>query len=119
MDGHPDPRGAAEGMVGMQGAGREELVDWVAENVARRRGDGIAWGQRAMADRPDRTEVLRSVDAPVVVVLGEADSIVRREAGLAMAEAAGVEPVMLAGVGHLAALEAPAEVARAIEPLLD
>lgn len=117
-DGHPDPVAAADGMVGLQGPGREELVEWVAANVARQRGDGIAWGQRAMAARPDRTEVLREADAPVVVVLGERDSVVRREEGAAMAEAAGVEPVVLDGVGHLAALEAPAATADALAPLL-
>lgn len=117
-EGHPDPAGAAEGMVGLEGPGREELVEWVAANVARQRGDGIAWGQRAMAARPDRTEVLREADAPVVVVLGGLDSVVRRDEGLAMAEAAGVEPVVLDGAGHLAALEAPAATAEALTPLL-
>lgn len=102
----------------MRGPGRDELVEWVAENVGRQRGDGIAWGQRAMAARPDRTEVLREADAPVVVVLGELDSVVRRTEGAAMAEAAGVEPVVLEGVGHLAAVEAPAQTADALAPLL-
>ncbi|WP_234983277.1 alpha/beta fold hydrolase [Demequina sp. NBRC 110053] len=117
-DGMPDPRASAEGLIGTQRAAREELVEWAAANVARQGGDGIAWGQRAMAARPDRTEVLRGVDAPVVVVLGELDSVVRREDGAAMAAAAGVEPVVVPGVGHLAAVEAPVEVARALLPLL-
>ncbi|WP_062132188.1 alpha/beta fold hydrolase [Demequina aestuarii] len=117
-DGHPDPHGAAEGMVGTDGAGRDELVEWVADNIAKQRGDGIAWGQRAMAARPDRTEVLRAVDAPVVTVIGGADGIVDRADAEAMAAAAGVEPVVLDGVGHLAALEAPAATADALEPLL-
>ncbi|MDN4481128.1 alpha/beta fold hydrolase [Demequina muriae] len=117
-NGHPDPHAAAESMVGMEGAGRDELVEWVAANVALQRGDGIAWGQRAMAARPDRTEVLRAVDAPVVAVIGGADGIVDRADADAMAAAAGVEPVVLDGVGHLAALEAPAATADALEPLL-
>lgn len=117
-DGHPDPQGAANGMVGTQGPEREELVEWVAANIARQRGDGIAWGQRAMAARPDRTEVLREVDAPVVVVIGGSDGIVDRGEADAMAEAAGVAPVVLDGVGHLAALEAPAVTADALAPLL-
>ncbi len=117
-DGHPDPTGAADGVIGLEGPEREELVERVAENIARQRGDGIAWGQRAMAARPDRTEVLREVDAPVVVVLGERDSVVRQAAGEEMARVAGVEPVVLDGVGHLAALEAPAATADALAPLL-
>ena len=116
---HPDPQAAAEGVVGVQGPARGELVEWIALNIGRHRGDGIAWGQRAMAARPDRTEVLRLVDAPVVVVAGELDTTARVEDAHAMAEAAGVSPVVLAGVGHLLALEAPAQVADALAPLLD
>jgi len=115
--GHPDPRDAAEGLVTGVDA-REALVSAVAENIARHGGDGIAWGQRAMASRPDRTEVLRGVDAPVLVVIGDADKVVPRADADAMAAAAGVEPVVLAGVGHLCALEAPDEVAEALVPLL-
>jgi len=114
---HPDPRGAAEGMIGTQGDRREELVSWVADNIAKHSGEGIAWGQLAMAERPDRTEVLRGLDAPAVVIVGDKDTIVRQEEALAMARALGVEPVVLEGVGHLAALEAPADVARALAPL--
>ncbi|MFW2513205.1 alpha/beta fold hydrolase [Demequina sp. SO4-13] len=117
--GHPDPSAAAEGMVGTEGRGRDELVEWVADNVGRQRGDGIAWGQRAMAARPDRTEVLRAVGAPVVVVLGEKDGIVSRADGDHMAEAAGVEPIVVEDAGHLVALEAPAATADALATLLE
>ncbi|WP_062079227.1 alpha/beta fold hydrolase [Demequina globuliformis] len=114
----PDPRALAEPLVGIQGPQREELVEWVSANIARHSGDGIAWGQRAMADRPDRTEVLRNVDGPAVVVAGEHDGMVPREDIEAMAAALGVTPVVIGGVGHLAALEAPAAVADALAPLL-
>lgn len=116
--GAPDPRASAESLVGTEGAAREELVEWVAANIARHRGDGIAWGQRAMAARPDRTEVLRAVDAPAVVIGGEKDGIIPREALDQMAAALGVEPVIVDGAGHLVALEAPVETATALLPLL-
>lgn len=116
---HPDPRAAADSVVGLEGPARDELVEWVALNIGRHGGDGIAWGQRAMAGRPDRTEVLRLVDAPVVVVAGERDTVARIEDAKAMADAAGVTPLVLSGVGHLVALEAPAQVADALEPLLE
>ena len=73
--GHPDPRAAAEGLVGTQGERREPLVAAIADNVARHSGEGIAWGQRAMAARPDRTEVLRGLDVPAVVAVGSLDCL--------------------------------------------
>ena len=116
--GAPDPRATAEGLVGTEGPAREELVEWVAANVARHDGDGIAWGQRAMAARPDRTEVLSAVDAPAVVIAGGKDTVVPRESLEAMANALGVETIVIAGAGHLVALEAPVETASALLPLL-
>ncbi|WP_061961799.1 alpha/beta fold hydrolase [Demequina flava] len=116
--GATDPRAMAEPLVGLEGPQREELVDWVSANIARHGGDGIAWGQRAMADRPDRTEVLRNVDGPAVVIAGENDGIVARADIDTMAEALGVTPIVIEGVGHLAGLEAPEAVAEALAPLL-
>lgn len=116
---HPDPRAAAESGIGAQGQGRDSLVEWVQLNVSRHDGAGIAWGQRAMAARPDRTEVLRTIDAPITVIVGERDTVVPMEDGASMASAAGTQPVILPGVGHLAALEAPAQVADALAPMLE
>lgn len=115
---HPDPEGAARDVVALQGPERDELVEWVALNMRRQHGEGIAWGQRAMAARPDRTEVLRLVDAPVVVVAGGLDTTATVADAEVMADAAGVSPVVLDGVGHLVAVEAPRQVADAIAPLL-
>lgn len=114
---HPNPRVVAEDLIGTKGELREALVSAVEANVGKHSGDGIAWGQRAMAARPDRTEVLRGVDAPAVVIIGENDAIVPRAEAEAMAAALEVEPVVLAGVGHLAAFEDPDAVARALAPL--
>jgi pimeloyl-ACP methyl ester carboxylesterase len=115
--GLPDPRAAAEGLIGTQGERREALVAEIAANIARHDGDGIAWGQRAMAARPDRTEVLRGIDAPAIVIVGGLDSFVSVDEATAMADALGVEPVVLPGVGHLCAFEAPGTVAAVLAPL--
>ena len=114
---HPSPRAVAEGLIGTQGEGREALVAEIAANISRDTGDAIAWGQRAMAARPDRTEVLRGVDAPAVVIIGENDGVIPRGDAELMADILDVEPVVLAGIGHLAAFEAPEAVARALAPL--
>ena len=112
--GTPDAVDMAEGLIGTQGEGRAELVSWVAANISRHKGDGIAWGQRAMAARPDRLAILAGLDVPAVVVRGDSDQIASDADAQAMAEALGVEVVTIAGVGHLAGLEAPAEVARLV-----
>jgi pimeloyl-ACP methyl ester carboxylesterase len=76
---------------------------------------GVAWAQRAMAARPDSTEVLRAFDGPALVLVGERDAICPPELARGMTEllAAG-ELVELPGCGHLTPLEAPAESADAI-----
>lgn len=114
---HPNPRSLAEGLIGTQGDGRELLVSAIADNVAKHSGAAIAWGQRAMAARPDRTEVLRSVDAPAVAIIGENDAVITQEDAEEMAQALGVDLIVLPGIGHLAAFEAPQAVARALAPL--
>lgn len=116
---HPNPRLVAEDLIGTRGEGREALVSAVEANVGGHAGAGIAWGQRAMAARPDRTEVLRNVDSPAVVIYGENDALVAREDAQLMADALGVELTVLPGIGHLAAFEDPQAVASALDPLFE
>lgn len=75
----------------------------------------VAWGQRAMAARPDTTAVLAATTVPVLVVVGEKDVItpptVAREMAATAPEA---ELVELAGVGHLSPAEDPVGFADAL-----
>jgi pimeloyl-ACP methyl ester carboxylesterase len=75
----------------------------------------IAWGQRAMAARPDSTAVLAATTVPVLVVVGELDAVtppaVAREMAATAPEA---ELVELAGVGHLSPAEDPVGFADAL-----
>jgi pimeloyl-ACP methyl ester carboxylesterase len=117
--GAPDPAAMAEPLVGTSGAGREALLKIVTSNIARHGGDGIAWGQRAMARRPDRLAVLRDLDIPAAVVRGDADGIASEADAQAMADALEVEVLTIVGVGHLTALEAPREVADVVAEVLE
>lgn len=79
---------------------------------------GVAWSQRAMAARPDRTALLGEFTGPALVLVGEEDqptpvAEARRTAGLL-----GVEPVVVPGAGHLTAVESPDAVAAALGALL-
>lgn len=78
---------------------------------------GFAWGQRAMAARPDRLQSLRTLDAPGLVLHGTDDSLMGPETQQPMAEALGVEVTTIADAGHLVPLEAPGAVAAALADL--
>ena len=80
---------------------------------------GVAWSQRAMAARPDRSDVLAAFDGPVVVVVGEDDTVTPLATAqhmVATARDAGL--VTVPGAGHLSAVEAPGTVAAALVDLL-
>ncbi|MET0967479.1 MAG: alpha/beta hydrolase [Nakamurella sp.] len=68
----------------------------------------IAWAQRAMAARPDSTEVLAGTTVPVLVMVGEHDAVTPPSVAAQMADAADrAELVQLPGVGHLSPAEDP------------
>jgi pimeloyl-ACP methyl ester carboxylesterase len=100
-------------------AGRPDLLGTVQASVEATPGASIAWAQRAIARRPDFTDLLRQVDVPALVIAGEQDELV----GLPEAEAtAGALPagelVRLPRVGHLPPLEAPEQITAAMMGLL-
>jgi pimeloyl-ACP methyl ester carboxylesterase len=84
---------------------------------------GVAWAQRAMASRPDRTAVLERFAAPVAVVVGTEDTITPLAEAEHMVQAAGAPSAhsggdaaltLVPGVGHMSALEDPQAVAAAL-----
>lgn len=90
------------------------VAAWVDEQPPAR----VAWSQRAMAARPDRTEVLRRFAGPVVVVVGDEDRVTGVEAAQDLAKVAGGAPlVVVPRAGHLTAVEDPAAVAAAVAEL--
>ncbi len=113
----PDPAGAAEGLVGVRGPRRDAVVSTASAIISRTLPAAAAWGQRAMASRPDRTDVLLDVKGPVVVAWGELDAVTDREDAETMARVAGTTAAILPGVGHLSPLEDPGAVADALRPL--
>ena len=80
--------------------------------------NGLAWSQRAMAARPDRTEVLRTFSGPVTVVVGDEDTVSPVEQARAMAAVGDAALVVVPRVGHLSAVEDPAAVATALGELV-
>lgn len=79
----------------------------------------VAWAQRAMAARPDSRGALAMLTAPVVVVMGEEDTmspLAEQELMREAAPHAGWVPIPEAG--HLTPIEAPEAVADALSGLL-
>jgi pimeloyl-ACP methyl ester carboxylesterase len=79
----------------------------------------VAWAQRAMAARPDSFDTLRSVQVPTLVIVGAEDVLAPPADAQAMAQAvpaAGLE--VIAGAGHLTAMEAPEEFNAAVRRLV-
>jgi len=118
-----DPvRGMSETMLGETSRRtRPDLVATVGGWIAEQRAASVAWAQRAMAARPDRTAVLEAYEGPVTVVVGAEDELTPVEDAehtLAHTSAASDGALVLApDAGHLAALEAPEHVAGALDRL--
>jgi 3-oxoadipate enol-lactonase len=76
---------------------------------------GIAAAQLALADRPDSTPTLAQIAVPTLIIVGENDAISppAEMQGFA-AGIAGAEAVVIRNAGHMAPMEKPAEVNRAI-----
>lgn len=92
-----------------------QVAAWIGEQDPAR----VAWAQRAMAARPDRTEVLRAYDRPAAVVVGDEDAVTGTDAADHMvASAAHARLVVVPRVGHLSAVEDPAAVTTALADLL-
>lgn len=92
----------------------ERVTGWIDEQDPAR----VAWAQRAMAARPDRTAVLQDFAGPVTVVVGDEDTVTGADEARHMADAS--SPALLVvvpRVGHLSAVEDPAAVRTALVEL--
>ncbi|MEK8228167.1 alpha/beta fold hydrolase [Oerskovia sp. M15] len=97
---------------------RRGLTARLEEWIRSQRPDGVAWSQRAMAGRPDRTEALARFAGPVTVVVGEEDTVTPVAAAEHMVSAVpGAMFVLVPAAGHMSAVEDPAVVAGALGDL--
>lgn len=80
---------------------------------------GVAAALRGMAERPDFTSQLPKIDVPTLILCGAEDAIAppAEMEGIAKAIPGG-KYVSIAGAGHMAPLEKPAEVNAAIKAFL-
>ncbi|MCO6454031.1 MAG: alpha/beta fold hydrolase [Pirellulaceae bacterium] len=95
------------------------LVESIRQVMRRTPARSVAAALRGMAQRVDMTEALPRIHVPALVICGEYDAISPPEEMRGLAAALPrAEYVQIAGAGHMAPLEEPAAVNRAIRRFL-
>ncbi|EYR63540.1 alpha/beta hydrolase [Actinotalea ferrariae CF5-4] len=98
---------------------RPDLVDRVEGWIRDQGPAAVAWAQRAMAARPDRTAVLEAFDGPAVVVVGEEDELSPPAAAEHLVAALrDAQLTVVPRAGHMTPNESPEPVASALGGLL-
>ncbi|MBL8010608.1 MAG: alpha/beta fold hydrolase [Flavobacteriales bacterium] len=99
---------------------RPGLATRVEAMMARQRPASVAAAALGMAARPDRTAVLQGLQAPVLIITGEADELMPLPTSEAMrAAAADARLVVIPGAGHLSNMERPDAFHRAVRDFLN
>jgi pimeloyl-ACP methyl ester carboxylesterase len=97
---------------------RPDVVARVSGWIESARPQAVAWAQRAMAARPDSTADLETYPGPALVLAGSDDVISPPEEQERIAATLPDSDLMLvAGAGHLSAIERPGPVAAALSEL--
>lgn len=92
-----------------------DLVERVRRIMLRQRPETVEADLAAMRDRPDAREGLPQISLPTLVVVGETDTLTPPADSEAMAAAIpGAVLARIAGAGHLAPMERPGAVAKAL-----
>ncbi|GAB2744678.1 alpha/beta hydrolase [Salinifilum aidingensis] len=98
---------------------RSAVVERARAIIDSQSGAGVAWAQRAMAARPDNTELLRAHTGPVLLVSGTEDALIPPDDTAALAEQLpNGEFRSVPGAGHLSPLEDPDGFADVVAPWL-
>ena len=93
----------------------QEMRDRVREIMSSSSRDGVIAALRAMAERREAGRVLRSIEAPALIVAGEEDTITPPSDAERMAKAMrSARVIRVPGAAHLANYEKAAEVNRTV-----
>lgn len=99
---------------------RPDRVEAARALMARMTVKGIVAGLQGLAERPDSTPTLKTIDVPTLVLAGEEDtSTPRAEAELMHAGIARSRLQVIPKAGHFAALEQPEQTGRIMRGFLD
>jgi 3-oxoadipate enol-lactonase len=99
---------------------RPDVVEAARKTMRYSTPAGIAAAQRGMAQRPDSTATLSTIDVPVLVLCGEEDTLTPLSDSQAMQSAIkGSQLQVIPQSGHYAVFEKPAECGRILRKFLD
>ena len=91
----------------------------VKETIAAQPAESIAAAAEGMAERPDSTDDLATIDVPALVLTSDGDTLITPDVSLSMADRiGGADRVTLEGAGHLSNLESPDGFSRALRAFL-
>ena len=97
---------------------RPDLIDRLEGWIRNQGSAGVAWAQRAMAARPDRTGVLTGFEPPALVLVGDEDRVTPLAAAQHLESALpSAMLVVVPRAGHLSSIENPEPVAAALDAL--
>ena len=98
--------------------GFEDRAGRLVETFERAGEAGLAATLFALANRPDRRTILPALGVPSVAIVGDADRLTPPDRAREIASAApGCRLVILPGIAHMSAMEAPEAVAAALAGL--
>ena len=99
---------------------RPELVARVREMITSTKPAGAAAALRAMAARPDQTNLLAEINVPVLIIVGSEDTLTTPDdAELMKRSIPDSRLKIIEGAAHLSNMERPAEFTGALQAFLD
>jgi 3-oxoadipate enol-lactonase len=99
---------------------RPDLIARVREMILGTKPAGAAAALRGMASRRDQTDLLETIDAPTLIIVGSEDTVTPpADAEVMHAKIRGSRLVKIEGAGHVSNVERPGEFNRALAEFLD
>lgn len=97
-----------------------EVVNTIKEKASRYQPQTLIASTQAMIRRKDRSEVLKNLSVPVLLIIGGQDKAIEYELSKAMCSLAPITDVhILEEVGHMGMLEAPQQTAQIISNFIE
>ncbi|GAA2651906.1 alpha/beta hydrolase [Nonomuraea recticatena] len=98
----------------LSGGVPDEIVSFLRKRLFANNPTGLTTMAEQVLDQPDRTDELRQIEVPTLVLYGEHDDGWPPEVQAEMAERLGAEAVVVPGAVHSPAVEAPETTAAAL-----